>query len=91
MKSKITIITATVAGAVMIAFCRTANPLFEFCTTKSYGWPFPWKVDYCPCKGAVVAYHPGYWLSNFAILISVSLLAGFCFRTPRKQFGPSGA
>ncbi len=28
------------------------NPFFEFCTTRAYGWPLPWRIDYCPCDSA---------------------------------------
>ena len=26
------------------------NDLFEFCTTKAYGFPFPWYYDWCLCE-----------------------------------------
>ncbi|MEM7146801.1 MAG: hypothetical protein AAF591_16835 [Verrucomicrobiota bacterium] len=37
-------------GGLEVAAAEKRNQWFEFCTTKAYGWPLPWRVDYCACE-----------------------------------------
>ena len=43
-------------GALEVALAKTENDFFQFCTTKAYGWPAPWKIEYCECEGAETVY-----------------------------------
>jgi hypothetical protein len=38
------------------ALASVENDFFQFCTTKAYGWPAPWRIDYCECEGAKTVY-----------------------------------
>jgi hypothetical protein len=76
----LTLIVALTGAAVMLATSRTRNPAFMFCTTDAHGWPFPWRMDYCPCGGGKVQHRADYWLYNFGILLGTSLLIGRCAR-----------
>ena len=67
-------------AAVMLATSRTRNPAFMFCTTDAHGWPFPWRMDYCPCGGGKVQHRADYWFYNCGILLGASFLIGRCAR-----------
>ena len=73
---KIGIIAAVVAvlllGIVEISLARSENDFFQFCTTKAYGWPTPWKIDYCECNGLKTVY-PAF---NFSVNIGLILAGG---------------
>jgi len=62
-------------GAIEAAFANTENDFFQFCTTKAYGWPAPWKIDYCECEGVKTAYPATSKIMNFAA-IAVCGIAG---------------
>ncbi|MEM9018539.1 MAG: hypothetical protein AAGC68_16130, partial [Verrucomicrobiota bacterium] len=50
------LIALIAAGAVEASLAQSRNTLFEFCTTKAYGWPAPWRMDYCECGGLKTEY-----------------------------------
>ncbi|MFM7182297.1 MAG: hypothetical protein ACKO2G_12640 [Verrucomicrobiales bacterium] len=64
------------AGALVAAFAKTENDFFQFCTTKAYGWPAPWKIDSCECEGSKTTYPMTSKLVNFSV-IAGSGIAGF--------------
>ena len=66
-----------VVGAVMGIFAGTENAFFEFCTTKAYGWPAPWRIDYCPCEGDRTVFPLPSIMINIGVIIA-SGLAAFC-------------
>lgn len=43
-------------GAIEALLANVENDFFQFCTTKAYGWPTPWKIDYCECEGTKTVY-----------------------------------
>ena len=69
-------ISAIVLTAVIeVALAGVENEIFQFCTTKAYGWPTPWKMDYCPCEGAVTTYPKIHWIVNFSSVFGSGLAA----------------
>lgn len=72
------IVALLVAGAVVAVFAKTENDFFQFCTTKAYGWPAPWVIDYCECEGSKIAYPMTSKIVNFSMVVG-SGLAGFVF------------
>jgi len=50
------IVGVLAVGLIEVAFAKTENDFFQFCTTKAYGWPAPWRIDYCECEGARTTY-----------------------------------
>lgn len=44
-------LAAGVAGGVLLLTAGAENDFFQFCTTKAYGWPAPWRIEYCLCGG----------------------------------------
>lgn len=48
---KLTILFFAIALGLLATVAWTPNGAFEFCTTRAWGLPFPWRVDYCPCEG----------------------------------------
>jgi hypothetical protein len=43
-------ITAGLITAVMLSTLPQRNEAFEFCTTRAFGFPFPWRVEWCLCE-----------------------------------------
>lgn len=43
-------------GLMEVVLAKSENDFFQFCTTKAYGWPAPWRIDYCECEGATTVY-----------------------------------
>ncbi|MDF1739809.1 MAG: hypothetical protein P1U86_11675 [Verrucomicrobiales bacterium] len=52
----VALVVTIAAGAIEAALAQTENDFFQFCTTKAYGWPAPWRIDYCECEGAKTVY-----------------------------------
>ena len=44
-------------GGLEALLANSENDFFQFCTTKAYGWPAPWTIEYCECEGAATV-HP---------------------------------
>jgi len=57
-----------IPAAVLAALAPVRNGQYEFCTTRAYGHPFPWYVDYCLCEKVSPSIHPMYWGLNLAAL-----------------------
>jgi hypothetical protein len=46
------LLTSLLAGSLLVYSQRNArNDYFEYCTTKAYGFPYPWLIESCPCDG----------------------------------------
>ena len=69
------IVAIVAVGAIEAVLANTENDFFQFCTTKAYGWPAPWKIDYCACEGARTTYPAISKIMNFTA-IAVSGIAG---------------
>jgi hypothetical protein len=65
-----------VAVSLVAALSKTENDFFQFCTTKAYGWPAPWKIDYCECEGSKTVYPTTSKIAN-SLLVVGSGIAGF--------------
>lgn len=45
-------LASLLAGSLLVYSQRNArNDYFEYCTTKAYGFPYPWLIENCPCDG----------------------------------------
>jgi hypothetical protein len=64
------------AGVIVTSLANSENKFYQFCTTKAYGWPTPWKVEYCKCEGAKMVYPVSSRIVNLSS-IAGSGLAGF--------------
>jgi hypothetical protein len=69
------IVAIVSVGAIEAVLANAENDFFQFCTTKAYGWPAPWKIDYCECEGARTTYPAISKIMNFTA-IAVSGIAG---------------
>jgi hypothetical protein len=65
-------IAMLVIGSLVALSAPLENGYFEFCTTKAYGWPAPWKIDYCLCEGGETIYPR----LSATINIGIALAAG---------------
>jgi hypothetical protein len=63
------------AGAVVGAFAKTENALYEFCTTKAYGWPAPWRIDYCGCEGSKTVFPSSSKVVNLSAIGGTGFIA----------------
>lgn len=72
------IVAIAAVGAIESVLANAENDFFQFCTTKAYGWPAPWKIDYCECEGGKAVYPVISKIMNF-ITIAVSGITGFIF------------
>lgn len=63
-------------GGLAAALATAENDLFQFCTTKAYGWPVPWQMDYCECEGAVTVYPAVNALINVGSVLGGGLALG---------------
>jgi hypothetical protein len=70
------LIAMTAAGAIVALLAKSENDFYQFCTTKAYGWPLPWKVVYCECEGAKTVHPVSSRIGNLSF-VAGSGLAGF--------------
>ena len=68
--------------AILIIFISLSlksvhNDVFEYCSTKAYGFPTPWEMNYCPCeglgKGGIGVHHGYYWVFNYLFYVIVGI------------------
>lgn len=52
------------------------NDFFQFCTTKAYGWPAPWKIEYCLCEKDAIESPASSIIVNIGLIV-ISGLIGF--------------
>ncbi|MBN1607705.1 MAG: hypothetical protein JW940_13800 [Polyangiaceae bacterium] len=51
------------------------NPFAVFpCTTKAYGFPFPWKIAHCLCEKGRIEYAVWGAIGNVAVVIAAACL-----------------
>jgi hypothetical protein len=79
---------ALVASAASLFFFRsTRNDFFEYCTTRAYGLPLPWRIDNCECdgQGGLTEYPISYAVINIALGLGAALIvASFTNKTKRN-------
>ncbi|MCP3924709.1 MAG: hypothetical protein GY714_19205 [Desulfobacterales bacterium] len=63
-----------ISGLIFTVCLNIRNSYFEFCTTKAYGFPFPWKIDYCICEGGKTVLSKGAVIGNATVFIVLSLI-----------------
>ncbi len=63
-----------IAAIPMVFFCWLRNDFWESCTTKAYGFPFPWYIDHCLCVKDQPSINLLFCLANLLIWT----VAGFC-------------
>ena len=58
------------------------NDFFEYCTTRAYGLPLPWRVDNCECdgRGGLTEYPGIYAVLNCASGTGLALLLSLAAR-----------
>lgn len=69
-------LAAAAVGILLVATAEAENDIFQFCTTKAFGWPAPWRIEYCLCEGGGTLRPASSRVVNFGILAAGGL-AGF--------------
>jgi hypothetical protein len=64
------IVGVIAVGLIEVVLAKSENDFFQFCTTKAYGWPAPWRIDYCECEGAKTTY------PTTSKIVNLSAIAG---------------
>ena len=65
------------------------NPFFEYCTTKAFGWPLPWKIYYCECQKNEIASPLLHLLVNFALLPAIGISTYLLMKLARRVLPPN--
>jgi hypothetical protein len=83
------VIIAGFITALMLTTLGRRNDSFEFCTTRAFGFPFPWWVEWCPCAGeSDWLAQVFYWVANLALssgtAAALTWLARRLIATPRE-------
>ena len=78
------------SGAIEAALATTENDFFQFCTTKAYGWPAPWRIDSCECEGGMTTFPAGSKIANFSTIAGIgivgfALIGGIALRRERSE------
>jgi hypothetical protein len=73
------LIAMLVAGAIVTSLAKSENLCYEFCTTKAYGWPTPWKIEYCECEGAKTVHPVASRIVNLSSIAGTGLVGFFLF------------
>jgi hypothetical protein len=85
------LISMVVGGLLIYSTRHARNDLYEYCTTRAFGWPFPWRIDHCECdgQGGLTEFPPSTLAKNSCAVIlfatvttSILLAAWFPFRRP---------
>jgi len=66
-------IVMLIVGSLVAVMAHSENDSFQFCTTKAYGWPAPWKIDYCECEGGQTIYPPLSAIINVGLILASGL------------------
>ena len=64
------LIAIIAVGTIEAMLANKENDSFQFCTTKAYGWPAPWKIAYCECEGGETIY------PKLSVLVNLSTIIG---------------
>ena len=85
----VSIISMTLVGSLMAFMAKAENDFFQFCTTKAYGWPLPWKIDHCLCEKGASNFPVFYIIVNIGVVfgfgIVAFLLTGFVFQAKEQN------
>ena len=69
------VVTLLISGSYVYSQRSARNSLYEFCTTRAYGWPFAWQIDNCECdgQGGQTEFPPlaKIWSASAALMLSV--------------------
>ncbi|MGJ8696205.1 MAG: hypothetical protein ACSHYF_07795 [Verrucomicrobiaceae bacterium] len=89
MKRKLMVffLVVVVGGVVLFSLKGGRNLFFEYCTTKAYGFPFPWKIENCECdgRGGETVYPLGNRVINVGFVVMSAVFVGLV--TPGKKGG----
>lgn len=88
-RSRTTLFLASLLLAVSASTVFVRNGFFEFCTTSAYGFPFPWKIDYCPCGRESPPYSPWYWSLNIGIALAFGFIISKMLHCHKRGTGES--
>lgn len=69
------VVAIVAVGVIEALFAKTENDFFQFCTTKAYGWPAPWRIDWCECEGGSTTYPTTGKIVNFSSLAGSGIAA----------------
>ena len=73
------LIAIVATGVIEAALANTENDFFQFCTTKAYGWPAPWKIDYCECEGTKTTYPRTSKIVNLSTIVGSGIIGFVIF------------
>ncbi|MBN1919028.1 MAG: hypothetical protein JW889_14065 [Verrucomicrobia bacterium] len=71
------LVTTASMAVWILSLAGTRNSFFEFCTTRAYGHPFPWRVDWCLCAKGRPAVNPAWWFMNTAVILTPGCVLWF--------------
>jgi len=84
-------ILVAVAGSALLYSLKAArNDFFEYCTTKAYGLPLPWKIENCECdgRGGQTAYPAEHAAINVASVAIVAIFIGLVTPGRKRKTDP---
>ena len=64
------IVGMVAVGLIEVVLAKSENDFYQFCTTKAYGWPAPWRIDFCECEGGKTAF------PATSTIVNLSAIAG---------------
>jgi hypothetical protein len=71
----ISAIAMLAVGALIGVTSQAENDLYQFCTTKAYGWPVPWIIEYCLCEGEKTVFPLSSIVINLTAIFASGLFA----------------
>lgn len=72
--------------ALIAATANIENDFFQFCTTKAYGWPAPWKIEYCLCEGERTVFPLSSIIINTAMVFATGVVTFFIVCILRHKY-----
>lgn len=87
---KLALVFSAIALASLAAVAWVPNDAFQFCTTKAYGFPFPWRVDYCLCEGGETVVPLPYITINLGLIAVSGLVSARVYSWWRPRPGDPG-
>lgn len=75
------LISVLAAALLVYSWRHTQNGTYEHCTTRAFGWPFPWRIDNCECdgKGGLTEFPSSALAMNSGAVIAFATVAASLF------------
>ena len=86
MTKRTHIIYITMSAQFVLLICIfVTNGFFECTDTKAYGFPFPWRIDYCQCKGGQTVYpYKSFFLGSTILLFVLTFVLSCIYKFLQK-------